>query len=152
MMCLGLGFALAGTNVINGLLDGGDLLGVVIWNLGLELFFECHYEFDRVQGVSAEIVDERRIIFDLVGLQTELLGDDSSDLLFDAAHVPTPYYLTGRTKGPGRCGAYCIGIAEAILQSSGALTLWLQSGEYRRNQRRHCIERPPFTFSVSPVM
>ena len=90
MMCLGLGFALAGTNVINGLLDGGDLLGVVIWNLGLELFFECHYEFDRVQGVSAEIVDERRIIFDLVGLQTELLGDDSSDLLFDAAHVVTP--------------------------------------------------------------
>ena len=65
---------------------------------------------------APKIVDERGVVLDFVGFEAELLGNDPSDLIFDTTHVrDTPYQLIGRTIGPGRCGAYCIGINGAIL-------------------------------------
>src|SRR5690606_15446500 len=45
-------------DVVDRLLDGGDLLGFFIRNLDLELFFEGHHQFDGIQRVSAEVIDE----------------------------------------------------------------------------------------------
>src|SRR6185436_217964 len=50
---------------IDRLLDGGDLLGFLVRDLGLEFFLEGHDQFDRVERIGAQIVDERRFILDL---------------------------------------------------------------------------------------
>src|SRR5690606_21779383 len=111
-----LGFVLTGKNVVDGLLNGGDLLGFLVRDLRLELFFERHHELYGIQGIRPKVVHERGVVLDLVGFEPELLGDDRSDLLFDTAHLRgTPHELTSRTQGPGRRGAYCIEITGAIL-------------------------------------
>src|SRR6185312_16218886 len=50
-----------GLDVINGLLHGGDLLGVLVRDLGLELFLEGHHQLDGVERVGAQVVHERGI-------------------------------------------------------------------------------------------
>src|SRR5688572_31085191 len=51
----GLGMAL---DVVDGLLDGGDLLGFLVGYLGLEFLLEGHYQLHRVERIRAEVVDE----------------------------------------------------------------------------------------------
>src|SRR5262249_20644937 len=46
-------------DVIDGVLDGANLLGVFVGNLEIEGFFEGHHEFNCVEGIGAEIIDER---------------------------------------------------------------------------------------------
>src|SRR6185436_20854033 len=45
-------------DVIDGFLDAGDLLGVLVRDLDPELLLERHHELHRVERVGAEIVDE----------------------------------------------------------------------------------------------
>src|SRR5690606_23544633 len=47
------------------LLDGGDLLRFLVRDLGLELLLERHHQFDGVERVRAQIVDERRLVLDV---------------------------------------------------------------------------------------
>src|SRR3989338_5721747 len=67
-------------DVFNGLLNGQDLLGVLVRNLDPELLFEGHDQLDGVERVRAEVLDEigfRRHVF---FVESQLLGDN----LFDA--------------------------------------------------------------------
>jgi len=41
----------SGIDVINGLPDRLDLLGLVVWNLNVEFFFQLHDELDDVERV-----------------------------------------------------------------------------------------------------
>jgi len=82
---------LAGTDIVDGVLDRGDLLGFLVRDLGLELLFQGHHELNSVQRIGAKIVDERSVVLDFLGLEAELLGNDASDLIFDAADVRNPY-------------------------------------------------------------
>ncbi len=77
-------------DVIDSLLHGGDFLGVLVGNLGLELFFERHDELDRVQGIRTEVVDERRFVLDFGLVHAQLLGDDLLDSLFYVFHASPP--------------------------------------------------------------
>src|SRR6202051_1841393 len=52
-------------DVIDGVLHGADFFGVLVGNLDVEALFESHYEFDRIQGIGAYVVDERRAPGDL---------------------------------------------------------------------------------------
>src|SRR5216110_3001099 len=54
-----------GLDVVDGLLDGGDLLGFLVRDLGLELFLERHDQLDGVERISTEVVDERGLVLDL---------------------------------------------------------------------------------------
>src|SRR5690606_3179725 len=45
-------------DVADCLLDGRDLLGFFIRDLDLELLFKGHYQLNRIQRVSTEIIDE----------------------------------------------------------------------------------------------
>jgi hypothetical protein len=45
-------------DVVDRLLDGGDLLGFFIRDLDLELLFEGHDQLNGIQRVSAEVIDE----------------------------------------------------------------------------------------------
>src|SRR6476659_808246 len=40
-----------GLDVVHGLLNGGDLLGLFVRDLGLELFLESHHQLHRVQRI-----------------------------------------------------------------------------------------------------
>jgi len=68
-------------DVVNGLLDGGDLLSLFVRDFRLEFFFECHHQLDRVQRVGAEIVDERSLIGDFFFLDAQLLDNDLLGLI-----------------------------------------------------------------------
>src|SRR5438270_924333 len=84
--------------VIDSLLHGGDFLGVLIGDLGLELFFERHDELDRVQGIRTEVVDERRFVLDLGLVHAQLLGDDLLDSLLYVFHASPPLAGSERSK------------------------------------------------------
>src|SRR6267142_1972752 len=73
-------------DVVDGLLDGGDLLGFLVGNLGLELLLERHHQLDGVERVRAQVIDERRLVLDFGFVASELLGDDLLDALFDVFH------------------------------------------------------------------
>src|SRR5690606_9319343 len=82
----GSGFAATGGDVIDRLLDRGDLLRFLVRNLGLELLLEGHHQLDRVQRIGAQVVDEGSVVGDLFLLHAQLLGDDALNLFFNAAH------------------------------------------------------------------
>src|SRR5262245_854790 len=73
-------------HVVDGLLDRGDLLGVLVRDRGLELLLERHDELDGVQRVGAEVVDKGRLVLDFGLVDAELLCDDFPDALFDVFH------------------------------------------------------------------
>src|SRR5581483_11792816 len=70
-------------DVVDRLLHGGDLLGLLIRYLGLEFLLERHHELHRIERVRAEIVDKRGFVLDLRLVHAELLGNDLLDSLFD---------------------------------------------------------------------
>src|SRR3546814_2390103 len=71
-------------------LDGRDLLGSIVGDFDAEFFLERHHQLDDVEAVSAEIVDEARVLGDLVGLDAEMLDDDLLHAIGGLAHVPSP--------------------------------------------------------------
>jgi hypothetical protein len=73
-------------DIINSLLDGRNFLGFLVRNLTFKLFFERHYEFNRIERIGAEIVDEGGLGLDVRFVHSELLGDDALDTLFYAIH------------------------------------------------------------------
>src|SRR6516164_6297722 len=83
---VGSGLAAALVDVVDGLMDGGDLLGVLVGDLDLELLLESHHQLDRVERIGPEIVHERRIVRDLFLFDAQLLGHDGFDLLLNCAH------------------------------------------------------------------
>src|SRR3546814_18358127 len=76
-------------------LDGRDLLGSIVGDFDAEFFLERHHQLDDVEAVSAEIVDEARVLGALVGLDAELLDDDLLPALGGLAHVPSPSLAWG---------------------------------------------------------
>src|SRR5262245_28975434 len=67
-------------DVLDRFLDAGDLFRILVGDFDAELLFERHHEFDRVEGVGTQVVDERRIRRDLFLIHPELLHDDALDL------------------------------------------------------------------------
>src|SRR3546814_21014456 len=57
-------------------LDGRDLLGSIVGDFDAEFFLERHHQLDDVQAVSAQIVDEARILGHLFGFDAQMLDDD----------------------------------------------------------------------------
>ena len=76
--------------------DGLDGFGGVIGDLDAELFFESHDQFDRVEAVSAQIVDEGRVFHDLVFFNAEMLDNDLLHAVCDIAHVFCASFCLGR--------------------------------------------------------
>ena len=60
-------------DVVDGLPDGGDALGILVGDLDPELVFELHDQLDEIERVSVEILLEGRRFRDVGLLDTELL-------------------------------------------------------------------------------
>src|SRR5688500_14043793 len=70
-------------DVIDRLLDRGDLLGLLVRYLGLELFLERHDELHGIERVRAEVVHEGRFVLHVGFVHAELLGNNLFDPLLD---------------------------------------------------------------------
>ena len=53
-------------DVIDGLADGLNFLGRVVGDVDVELFFEFHHQFDDVERIGPQVVDERSLGRDLL--------------------------------------------------------------------------------------
>ena len=73
-------------DVVDGVLDGADLLRVLVRDLRPELLFEAHDELDQVERVGVQVVDERRLGLDLILVGAELLDDDLLEALVRGCH------------------------------------------------------------------
>src|SRR4051812_48807802 len=60
-------------DVVGCVLDGADVLGILVTDLRPELFLEAHDQFDQVKRVGAQVIDERRFGLDVFLVDTELL-------------------------------------------------------------------------------
>src|SRR5438552_2385334 len=80
------GLAAALVDVVDGLVDGGDLLGILVRDFDLELLLEGHHQLDRVERIRSQVVDERGIVRYLFLLHAQLFGNDGFDLLLNSAH------------------------------------------------------------------
>src|SRR5271157_3262149 len=63
-------------DVIHRVLDGADLLRVLVRDLDLKGFFESHDQLDRVERISAEVVHERRVGRHLALFHAQLFHND----------------------------------------------------------------------------
>src|SRR3989344_771401 len=75
-----------GVDVVDGLLDGGDLFRLFIGNFAVKFLFQRHYQLDRIQGIRAQIIHEGGGGLDLALVNAQLLHDNLLDALFDTAH------------------------------------------------------------------
>src|SRR3990170_4458957 len=88
----------------DGVADGLNLLGGIVGNLTAELFLEGHHQFDRVQAVGAEIVDEACVVGHLVGFDPKVLDNDFLHALCDVAHRFIPRLFPDLAVHRNRCG------------------------------------------------
>src|SRR5699024_2007569 len=79
-------FVNVGLDVVDRLLNAGDLLGFFVGNLALELLFERHDQLHGVERVGTQIVDKGSAGSDFFFLDAQLFDHDFLDAFFDAAH------------------------------------------------------------------
>jgi hypothetical protein len=70
-------------DVLDGVADGDDLLGVLVGDLDVEVLLQGHDELDGIEGVGAQVLDELRVRVDVFLVDPELLDDDLLHLLLD---------------------------------------------------------------------
>src|SRR4029077_19465515 len=68
-------------DVLDGVGDLLDLLGILVRDLHAELLFEAHDQLDEVQRVRVEVLDERGLWSHLVLVDAELLDDELLETL-----------------------------------------------------------------------
>ena len=70
-------------DVVDGLPDSRDLLGIFVGDLDPELVLELHDQLDEVERIGIEVILEGRLFGDLIFLDSELLCQDFLDALED---------------------------------------------------------------------
>src|SRR5512146_1935562 len=73
-------------DVVDGVLDGLDLLRILVRDFDVEGLFEGHDQLDRVQRIGAQVVHERSIGRDLGLVHTQLLDDDLLYFFLNCCH------------------------------------------------------------------
>src|ERR1700683_3637511 len=81
-----LGLALVRIVIVDGLLNRGNFFGILVRDFSLEFLFECHDQFNRVQRVCTQVVDERGVIGDFFFFDAQLFGHDLLNLLLNCTH------------------------------------------------------------------
>src|SRR5208282_2267291 len=74
-------------DVIDGVLHGADFLRVFVGNLDVQGFFESHHQFNGIERICAQVVDERRAGSYLTLVHAQLLYDNLLHFLVNGCHV-----------------------------------------------------------------
>jgi len=82
--------------------DRLDVFGRIVGDFDIELFLEGHDEFDVIQAVGAEVVDEAGLFGDLLRVGVQVLDDDLAHALENVGHLDlqVPRWRD-RSRGPG---------------------------------------------------
>ena len=78
--------------LIDNVADAGKVLRFVVFNAGVEFFFERHDEFGGVQGVGAKVVGDIAVAGNRFNVASKLLGDDLDDLFFNIFSFHSSHY------------------------------------------------------------
>src|SRR5512147_718643 len=78
-------------DVVDGVLDLRDLLGVLVGDLDAELLLERHHELDGVEAVRAKVVHERSLGSDGPLLDSQLVDDDLLHAVGNRLHSGGPF-------------------------------------------------------------
>src|SRR5213078_2833372 len=70
-------------DVLDGVADGHDLLGVLVRDLDVEVLLQGHDELDGIEGVGAQVLAELRVRVDVFLVDPELFDDDLLHLILD---------------------------------------------------------------------
>jgi len=81
----------------NRVLNGGDFFGLVVRDFAIKFFFEGHHEFNSVQAVSAQIINETGRLNNLVGIHAQMLNNNAFYTFRNVAHI----ILSLVCRGPG---------------------------------------------------
>src|SRR5215831_14097844 len=74
--------------VVQRVAHGSELVRVLVGNIDAEFLFQRHDEFNNVQRVRSEVLDELGLGRQLLGVHLELLGDDLFHPVFaEGCHV-----------------------------------------------------------------
>src|SRR4051794_637881 len=87
-------------DVVDRVLDGADLLGVLVRDLRPELLLEAHDQLDEVQRVGVQIVDEGGFGLDLVLVDAQLLDHELLQPLVRGGQVTPSSELAPATGRP----------------------------------------------------
>src|SRR6266700_2059688 len=88
-------------DIIRSFLHGGDLLCILIRNLQFKLFFKRHDEFDQVERVCIQILNERSVGNDLILVNAELINNNLLESVMYSWH----YFTSLSALGMGCCCA-----------------------------------------------
>src|SRR5580704_10376585 len=91
-------------DVIDGVFDRGNFLGILVRNLNAEIFLESHDQLDRVERVGAQVVHKGSSRSYFAFINTELLDNDCLHAFFDAGHSNFSSGI-GDLFSPPRCTA-----------------------------------------------
>ena len=83
--CTALGLCLF--DELDGVADRQDRIRCIIGNFDAELFFECHDQFDGVERVRAQIVDEACAFRNLFGIDAKMINNNFLYAFCYVAHV-----------------------------------------------------------------
>ena len=71
---------------LNRLLYRRDFFCFIVGDFRIKLLFKRHHQFNGVQGISAQIINERRVGSYLIFTDAKLFNDDFLDAIFNTAH------------------------------------------------------------------
>src|SRR5882672_2884279 len=74
-------------DVVDGIRNGADLLGVFVGDLDVESLFEGHDQFHGIQRVGSQVVHERGAGSDLALVHTQLLHNDLLHFFVNSCHL-----------------------------------------------------------------
>jgi hypothetical protein len=66
--------------------DRQDFFGRIVGNFNAEFFLKRHDKLDIVQAVCTEIIDEARVLGNLLSVHAEMLDDDLLQAFSDITH------------------------------------------------------------------
>src|SRR3990167_2106761 len=79
--------ALVRFDIVDRILDGGDLFRRIVGDFDAEFFFKRHHQFDDVEAVGAQIIDEACFFGHLVRFDAQMFDDDLFNLFGRIAHA-----------------------------------------------------------------
>src|ERR1035441_6577921 len=140
-------------DVIDGILDGLDLLGVFVGNLEVKGLFKLHYQFHHVQRVSAKVFLEACIGGNLGLVDLKLLDDNLLHFFFNchvsfsskSRKVPKP--VGGNLKGPTRSLPYLMQPAPCLNRVAAKQKLHSPETSSLTGWAEVCKAKPVLEFS-----
>jgi len=90
-----------GGNVLHGILDTGNLIGLGVWNFNGKLILDGHNDLDGIQRIKAQIVGKLGPGGDFGGIDLVKVLNDGNDAIGDLGRVDKGLKISPTSKKTG---------------------------------------------------